>query len=459
MRRLVRVGVALLIGVLCIGLGIAQAESQERGPAAAIPGSSDEYSYAGVPTSPGPVPPGTIIDMQNWQQYKQYIPDGLQKVIQGNYYWKMPADFRIEIGPTHHFQLPKEFVRDTEKYSSQVKIVNLPNGARTITGYVAGLPFPNPSGPDKGWKILVNMWYVYVPHLLCGYDTFYLQDRFGNLQSEKAIQIYRKLSHISDFGQPVTDPQASGIYYSEYVMLTAPEQVKYTANLTLYYTDLSKPIDTFLFIPSLRRSLRLSAAARCSPIIGTDFAQDDANKSNFNGDWRIFDAHVVGEQQTIQLMTISSWKNVGNLNDYYRPLFFPKPSIGKFEIRPTWKLDVRRIPSRAKGYCYAKSIFYVDKETYVSQSKEAYDAAGKLWKLTLEMYIARNVPNEGYTDDTDNWFGPIWDMQSSHLTMGMSTDPEGDPWEFNQNCGHYQGQNFDDIGRYSLASGLSQILR
>ncbi|MBF6569295.1 MAG: DUF1329 domain-containing protein [Candidatus Binataceae bacterium] len=448
MKRMIVCAIAFMVFAIGWNAGGAPAQADDS-----------EYQYAGVPTSPGPVPPGTVINMQNWQQYKQYIPDGMQKMMAGETFWKMPADFEIEIGPTHNFPLPKEFNADTEKYSSQVKIVHSADGSRTITGYVAGMPFPNPTEPDKGWKILVNMWYVYVPHLFCGYDTFYLQDRYGNMQAEKGIQVYRKLSHISDYGQPVNDPRAAGIYYSEYIMLTEPEQVKYTANLTLYYTDLSKPIDTFLFIPALRRSLRLSAGARCSPVVGTDYAQDDANKSNFNGDWRIFDANVIGEGQTLQMMTISSWKNVGNLDNYYRPVFFPKPIIGKFEIRPTWKLDVRRIPSRAQGYCYTKSVMYVDKVTYVSQNKEIYDAAGKFWKMTQEMFIGRNVPHEGYTDDTDNWFGPMWDMQAAHLTMGMSTDPQGDAWKFNEDCKNYQGRNFDDIGHYSLASGLSQILR
>jgi len=444
-------GIAVVIlAALCVSLGVGRAQG--------VP-ESLEYTYPGVATHPGPVPTGTVINMQNWQEYKQYIPDGLQYMMAGQTFWKFPKDFQIVIGPTHDFPLPKEFNDDTRKYADQVRIINLPDGGHTIDGYVAGLPFPNPSEPLKGWKILVNMWYVYVPHLFCNYDTFYLLDRFGNMQSETSIQIYRKLSHISDYGQPVNDPDASGIYYSEYLMLTAPEQVKYTANLTLYYTDLSKPIDTFLFIPALRRSLRLSVAARCSPVVGTDYAQDDANKSNFNGDWRIFNADVVSEGQTMQMMAINGWKAVGNLNNYYQPVFFPKPDIGHFEIRPTWKLAVSRIPSHSMGYCYAKSVFYVDKETYVSQNKEIYDAAGKFWKMTEEIFIGRNIPHEGYTDDNDNWFGPMWDMQAGHLTMGMSTTPEGTPMHFNDQCKDFQGENFDDISRYSLASVMNFILR
>src|SRR5713101_861667 len=46
--------------------------------------------------------PGTIINMQNWQQYKQYMPDGMQEMFKGTYFWKFPPDFQIAIGTTHH---------------------------------------------------------------------------------------------------------------------------------------------------------------------------------------------------------------------------------------------------------------------------------------------------------------------------------------------------------------------
>jgi hypothetical protein len=34
--------------------------------------------------------------MQNWQQYKQFMPVGMIDLFEGKYYWKMPSD----IGPT-----------------------------------------------------------------------------------------------------------------------------------------------------------------------------------------------------------------------------------------------------------------------------------------------------------------------------------------------------------------------
>ncbi len=107
------------------------------------------------------IPPGTKITMGNWQHYKEFMSDGLIELFQGTYFWKMPPDMEMDVGPTIIHPLPKGYLDATEKYASQVKIVQLPDGGLNMQGYVAGLPFPKPSGPHKGWEILANLWYRY----------------------------------------------------------------------------------------------------------------------------------------------------------------------------------------------------------------------------------------------------------------------------------------------------------
>jgi len=52
------------------------------------------------------IPPGTTVTTQNWRQYKQFMPDGMQALFAGTYFWKMPADLRMEVEPTGHYPLP-----------------------------------------------------------------------------------------------------------------------------------------------------------------------------------------------------------------------------------------------------------------------------------------------------------------------------------------------------------------
>ncbi len=95
---------------------------------------------------PATIAPGTKITMQNWRQYQQFMPFGMIELFKGNYFWKIPQDIEIDVGPTVSYPLPKSYVAATEKYSSQVRVVHLADGNNDIANYVGGEPFPSPSG-------------------------------------------------------------------------------------------------------------------------------------------------------------------------------------------------------------------------------------------------------------------------------------------------------------------------
>ncbi|MGH7905186.1 MAG: DUF1329 domain-containing protein [Candidatus Binataceae bacterium] len=406
---------------------------------------------------PAPIAPGTVITLKNWTQYKQFMPEGMQRLFSGKYYWKLPQDFQMMIGPTSSYPPPKVYLDNTEKYSGKVRIETLPDGRHTITGYVAGLPFPNPSAPMKGYKILVNYWYHYVPYLVCGNDNHQqLEDRYGNTTAYRMALVDRRLSHISDIGQPINDPHAQGIDYSEYEMVLEPEQMKYTETLTIYYTDPSKPEDDFLFAPNLRRVIRESSSSRCAPAFGSDWIPDDF-RGGFDGGIARFDATYLRDQQILTLVNAAP-KVYGNLANYY-PMFFPRPQLGKWEVQDMYVVDVRRIPSQRAGYCYGKQIMYIDKNAYLILWKDIYDEHMKFAKIDMVNHIAAPVPGEGIQRETDNQVSTIWDNDKEHLSWWGTSGPDGRQLVNNQNCRNVDGINYDDIGRYSSVGGLTQVMR
>jgi hypothetical protein len=369
------------------------------------------------------LPPGTTITAQNWQQYKRFIPDGMQALFSGSYTWKMPADLRIEIGPTSHYPLPRVYVQNTEKYSHLVKIKDLPTGGHTIEGYVAGAPFPNPVDPLKGYKILVNFWYRYTPYLDCGAnDHEYLVNSADQVSTVRYEDVHRRLSHISDIGQPIEDPHAEGIDHTSFSMTLEPEQERYTAVLVVYYEDPAKPEAEYIFIPQLRRVLRGSSNSRCAPVSGSDFALDDF--SVFSGGIARFQAELAREQHILALVN-SEPSLYGKPANHYFPLFFPKPEIGKWEVRDNYVLDVRRIPSDRTGYCYGKQMLYVDKEAYTASWKDGYDTSFKLFKVEMSERIARPIPKEHIQFNSNNAIETMWDLNKHHLSAFITATPEG----------------------------------
>jgi Protein of unknown function (DUF1329) len=402
------------------------------------------------------IPPGTVITLQNWQKYKDFMPVGMQDLFAGTYFWKFPPDFKMNVGPTHSYPLPPEYLKNTEKYSQQVKIVDLPDGGHSITGYVAGIPFPNPEEPMKGYKILADIWWAYIPHLQCGYDKFVLVDRFLATHDETVLQVYRRTGHTSDPGQPINDPRTPGIEYTEYLSVLAPEQSKYVAQLSLYYTDPTKSEDLFLFVPALRRSLRLSSAARCSPTVGTDFTQDDARYSNYNGGVTRFQSKWLRDGKFLTLMK-GDVDKMGDMSNFYRPLLFPSPSIGSFEVRDMYVIDVRRIPSQRVGYCYGKKVMYVDKQIYYGLWTDAYDENMKLWKIMYALSLAQNVPQMGVIGATNEWISEAMDVQAQHLSFGTRDGKR--IFRYNEECQNYNGENLDDLKLYGSTAGLNMIMK
>src|ERR1700693_6315454 len=206
------------------------------------------------------IAPGTVITMDNWRNYQQFMPDGMVALFEGKYFWKMPPDVRIEVGPTVIHPLAKNYVEATDKYSSQVKLIDLPGGGLTLDGYHGGIPFPNLSEPHKGWKALANVWYRYVPHLVVdsnGYGCAITGSGNINCQTYQAVK--RILSFSTDSGVSADASGRGEKFFTEWYMTLEPEQDKYTTILTVDYADLARAEQLYIFLPSLRRYQALSS--------------------------------------------------------------------------------------------------------------------------------------------------------------------------------------------------------
>jgi hypothetical protein len=130
----------------------------------------------------GSIAAGTQITIQNWRQYSQFMPQGMRDLFEGKYFWKIPANVELDVGPTVIHPLPRGYLQATEQRQGQTEITSLPDGRLNIDGYRGGMPFPDPAEPHVGWKILADFWFRYFPHLVvnapdnlgfsCGLDAY-----------------------------------------------------------------------------------------------------------------------------------------------------------------------------------------------------------------------------------------------------------------------------------------------
>jgi hypothetical protein len=450
-RPLVMPGMAALLAVSLLGLA-------GRATAAQVFTFDDGARYKAEvdASSSATIPPGTQITTANWKQYQGFLPVGIQALFSGQYGFKIgdTADFAMVVGQTVPTPLPKEVLTNAEKYGHQARLVKLPNGGYGIQGFVAGIPFVNPTEPDLGPKIMYNLWYDFWPFLISYHSHFFIEDRYGNTTPEESIATTWQLMHLSDSPYPINLPYADGIYHSTRDLLLIPEQSKYTTALDMQPDDPSVVQESYVFLPSLRRPLRLSSAARCSPILGTDWAQDD-NAGGIAFQVGKFDAVYLGEKKVLSIVHADIAAGTGSRDNLDKVLHtgmpvpgWPRPAMGKWELRDAYIIDVEPID---KSYCYAHKVFYVDKENWTTLYYETYDKEGKLWKVNknslgpVKLNDGETAIVSAATEDA------IWDLQNTHSSVSTIgtvpvVDKDADP-------------ELQDAQIYAFPGGLSRIMR
>jgi len=404
-------------------------------------------------------PVGTTITMANWQQYKSVMPLGMIKLFQGVYGWKMPADVQMTIAPAHYGIIPRSWVAATEKYGAQTQVEVLPNGHFELKNYYAGTPFLHPTDPHKGWKILANNFWFVRPALYVNteqnFGTVWAVDRFGDIAPSSFDVVYRQSAYISDPGFPHEETYMPGSWQTQYGMQLSPEQARYTASLSIFFQDQEKNpyADTYVFVPALRRSLRLSTASRCSPVFGFDWAYDDANGNGFNGSTATYDADFLGDRKIVSLVGFTMDGAVFPTG-YDMPLAWPKPSWGKWSMRPMTVIDAHRIPSEAAGYCYSSRVMYIDKENWGATYVDLYDANRKLWKMIDYFVDYGDVPNLGTS--INGVSSVAYDLQNTHMTVWCGY---ANPWKKKPYINSQAPKEFYNGAKYGTPGGLMQILR
>jgi hypothetical protein len=413
-----------------------------------------------------PLPVGTVITTQNWQQYQDYMTMAMRTVFRGDRFFKILPNQKVIVGPTIPVPLPKLFQAATEKYAGTASIVPAPEigpGAVTIKGYQGGVPFPNPKEPDLGTKIEYNSWFSYAPATVHINADAYLVDRFHDRSPLIVDAVVGRSSFVADPGLPETNPLLAGIFKYTYDEVVLPEEAKYSGVLDLWKRDPVKFTDLFAYVPALRRVLRLSPAAVCAPVVGSDALNDD-DCTNIGNCQQVplFDSKFLGEKQALFFIhmtpdaLMSAGANQMPLEKYFYSsdsdiaaagFDLPKPSAGTWELRDVYLVALRRIPSLRQGYCYGTRLFWIDKDTWHSINAEFWDSQQKFWKSEFYQFAQMPIPETNDTYFEDNLHGAILDFQNYHATGDVLYHSE-----INKEAGKYQ-----DVNRYATPGGLQQI--
>lgn len=347
-------------------------------------------------------------DASNIEEIKDHLMDSMYKRVKEN-------GLRLCEVPYQKFVPDKDWLEAAEKYAPGVSI----GPDDYLVGYKAGVPFPVNSeiygglahfdinDPQQGLKLAHNHDQRWQGDNFNMYNDIYITDSKGNQRRlSNTYSRYRYEGRVSDEPKPVY-PEADNpgeLRFKEIAQVLFPFELKGLFSLQHSFMDRNREDDFWLYIPSLRRVRRASAAQRLDTFAGTDLAYEDF--MGFNGFVADFTYKVVAQKDLYLVRHQRHWPP----QDVKRLQFNP------FQVERTPNAIVFEQYPKNPEHIYSKRVFYYDPEDDTVFHWEAYDRKGNLWKSFVWGY---NL--SGYGGDGSGLpyliFAEIIDYLNNHATL------------------------------------------
>jgi hypothetical protein len=372
---------------------------------------------------------GDKVTVDRIEEIRSLISPGLE--------WCIRRGFPITITATRRIEWPRAYREATERYAGQVRLS--PDGL-ALHDYVAGLPFPtiDAQDPRAALKIMWNYEHNFfatddvdlrnfdadtgsIPlHGPMNVERHFLLDHFRRLFWTGRLYVEPKPEKPNPHGYRVQQ----GLY-----PILEPFDLKGVGGLSNRYLDPGRPDDSWLYLPSLRRVRRLSAAQRSDALFGQDVDIDSFG--GYAGHIAWMDWSFLGEREML---------GVAHAEQF--PVRWHETVDWAFDdVWERRRVYVVEGKSKLPQYAFGKRVLFIDHEAWGIAYSDMYDRSGELWKVWINAASMRRKAFEGpgvieYEDERP--FVPaivMVDTQLEHVTRAALPShrfPGEQGWYFNQ---------------------------
>lgn len=332
-----------------------------------------------------PFKEGDTISFDQIDKLKNYLPEEFWENREYFFYEGM----QLSIGPAfREYGASDAFNAASQRFKGQARI----GRDGSLVNYMAGVPFAPEDIDCKGdplaaTKIIWNFTYDWEGDGSKTNWSYTYWDRGEQLPlyyegASKTIE----LSHRSEpqyldktQGDIFKNEKRQGVFGVE---VMAPFDARGIILLQYRYKasdnalDEARNDDTWVYVPDLRRTRRISTAQRTDSVQGTDFTFDDLR--SFSGIPPQYGWECLGERDIIAPMNTTSLAYPYTENEYnFGPYGFSFAD-DQWELRKAW---VIRFDPKNEDHPYHHKDMYIDKETWVPLYSFAYDRKKELWKI------------------------------------------------------------------------------
>lgn len=186
--------------------------------------------------------------------------------------------------------------------------------------------------------------------------------------------------------------KSDDVAYKDINMFTSP-QVKGLATLTWTYMSPEKQTDSWLWIPSLKKIRKISAANGDDSFMGSDFSVEDIVTRKF-------------EDETYTLLREENFR--GYTCEFDNKVYC--------KDLPSYVIECK---SKRSPWYYSKRILWVDKNTGGGYYEEKYDPKGRIFMTLFKRFEIFDVNGRQYPTQT---LLEGKDLRANHRTVIVNND-------------------------------------
>ncbi len=376
------------------------------------------WGWAGHDAWAAELKPGTIISAQNLDTIKgdTFERHTIASLLTERLEWQVRTQgLKIKLRHSEELPMDPRYVEATKKYAKDVKY---DPKTRLVTGYKAGLPFPNldTNDPNLGDKLIWNYHWGAPSGTVQDIPKFYFLLIDGRKGLERAQTWFYLRYYFKGrlTGNPIEGD--GSIYTKTLIFATHPRDIRGLGTFTIAY-DTGKVDDNWAYIKTVRRTRRLSGGAWMDPIGGLDQLNDDVEVFNAFPTWypkykvlgkRWVLAVAHSEQPTVDV------SKEGTPEEYARVDLKTPPYwnlMDSWEPREVWVIEATTPPEHP----YSKKVLYMDTKFPRFYFSETYDRKGEFWKFIN--FTLRPMKTEEGGNVVESAVGQTIDFQRRHATI------------------------------------------
>jgi Protein of unknown function (DUF1329) len=327
---------------------------------------------------------GTVISKANLDQIKNdtFMGHTIGSLLTEKVEWQIRnTGLKMKLGKSKEPEFDPKYVESTKKYSDQVKF---DPKTREVTGWVAGLPFPDisESDPDAGEKVMWNFYYGSPYPRDIKKDVYFVTVNSSGYEATQHY-IFDRLINKGRLGEGKTVLGDPDVLTKTMLVAVEPQDIKGTGTFTVRYdVSASKLEDQFAYIKSARRIRRLTGNAWMDPVGGLDFLNDDiyaynARPSQYKQNkligkrWILAAVDYKVTRNAAKAGTLEEWPIIDSSGP--APYWYQKMNYAPREV---WVVEGTPPPEHP----YSKKIVYVDTKIPAVYMAETYDKKGDFWR-------------------------------------------------------------------------------